>query len=331
MKELSILTSWLDKYPLFHSGDEIDEVRHKVGDIFVPHYLNVHGQDKHLSADMNHLKLENISINTLGYGAGVNINCDPFEKFLLIMLPMTGVMDAKVEEGVVRANQDTAAIINTSDPLSMQWGDRCNQLIIRIDKELIDRTCECLLGYPIKNDVRFSSALDMSTGFEMYQSIIYLLASNPFVSESAKTFPMITKQLEHLLVSSLLLNQKNQYSQELLKPEKIITPQYIRQAEEYMREKATEAITLQDVADNVGISLKTLHNGFQKYRKNSPNKFLKSLRLDLVRKDLIAAKYSNSKTTVTEIALRWGFIHLSHFSESYYEKFGELPSITLKH
>jgi len=64
-EELSKLTSWLDKYPLFHSSDEVDEVRHKVGHIFVPHNLNVLGQEKHLSADMNHLQLENVSVNTL--------------------------------------------------------------------------------------------------------------------------------------------------------------------------------------------------------------------------------------------------------------------------
>jgi AraC-like DNA-binding protein len=329
-KDLSSLTTWLDKYPLFHSGDEVDEVRHKVGNIFVPHNLNVLGQEKHLSADMNHFQLENTSVNTLGYGAGVNITCDPFDKFLLIMLPMTGVMDATVEDGVVNANQGTAALINTSDPLSMKWGDNCNQLIIRINKELIHRTCETLLGHPIKQDVKFSSSLNMSSGFEIYQSIIHLLATNNFVCESAKTFPIITRQLEQLLVSSLLLNQKNQYSQELLQPEKIVTPQYIRRAEEYMRENAAEAITLQDVADNVGISLKTLHNGFQKYRQNSPKNFLKNLRLDLVQKDLIAAKQNNLNITVTQIALRWGFLHLSHFSESYYEKFGEYPSKTLK-
>jgi transcriptional regulator GlxA family with amidase domain len=97
-----------------------------------------------------------------------------------------------------------------------------------------------------------------------------------------------------------------------------------------MRENAAEAITLQDVADNVGISLKTLHNGFQKYRQNSPKNFLKNLRLDLVQKDLIAAKQNDLNITVTQIALRWGFLHLSHFSESYYEKFGEYPSKTLK-
>ena len=97
-----------------------------------------------------------------------------------------------------------------------------------------------------------------------------------------------------------------------------------------MREKASEAITLQDVANNVGISLKTLHNGFQKYRNDTPKNYLKNLRLELVRKDLITAKLEKTNETVTEIALRWGFIHLSHFSESYFNKFGEHPSVTLK-
>lgn len=328
--ELSDLTKWLDQFPLFHSGDEVDEVRQKVGHIFVPHNLNVIGQEQHLSADMNHLNLENTSVNTLKYGAGVKITCDPFDKFLLIMLPMTGVMDAEVENGRVKACHDVAALINTSDPLTMNWGEHCNQLIIRVNKSLIERTCESLLGHPIKEDVKFASALDMSKGHNIYQSVIHMLATNPFLAESAKLYPLITKQLEHLLASSLLLNQQNQYTQQLLKPEKIITPLYIKKAEEYMNEKAGEAITLQDVANNVGISLKTLHNGFQKYRNDTPKNYLKNLRLELVRKDLIAAKLEKTNETVTEIALRWGFIHLSHFSESYFNKFGEHPSATLK-
>jgi transcriptional regulator GlxA family with amidase domain len=57
---------------------------------------------------------------------------------------------------------------------------------------------------------------------------------------------------------------------------------------------------------------------------------LKNLRLDLVKKDLTAARLEKSTVTVTDVALRWGFLHLSHFSESYYTKFGEHPSATLK-
>ena len=126
------------------------------------------------------------------------------------------------------------------------------------------------------------------------------------------------------------MNQKNQHTQELLNPEKIITPQYIKKAEEYMFDKASEPITLQDVANHAGISLKTLHTGFQKYRNDSPKNFLKNLRLDLVKRDLTVARLERTNATVTDVALRWGFLHLSHFSESYYAKFGEYPSTTLK-
>jgi AraC-like DNA-binding protein len=327
---LNFLTGWLDKYPLLRRSDDVDRVRSQVGEVFVPHNLNVVGKDHQFHADLNHLQLEHVSLNTLRYGSGVDIQCDPFETFLLLMLPMTGAMEATVEAGKVLATTTSAAIINPTDPLAMSWSSACNQLIIRINKELIDRTCATLLGHPLKQNVRFASSLDMSSGFEMYQSLIHLLASNPFVSESARNFPIITKQLEQLLVSSLLLNHQNQYSEELRTPEKIVTPQYIRKAEEFMREKASETITLQDVANHVGISLKTLHNGFQKYRNNSPKNFLKNLRLDLVNQDLTTARLEKSTTTVTDVALKWGFLHLSHFSESYYAKFGEHPSETLK-
>ena len=54
--------------------------------------------------------------------------------------------------------------------------------------------------------------------------------------------------------------------------------------------------------------------------------YLKNVRLDLARMDL----KNKNNTTVTEIAMNCGFNHLSKFSIKYKERFGELPSETLR-
>ncbi|WP_431934031.1 helix-turn-helix domain-containing protein [Nonomuraea jabiensis] len=39
---------------------------------------------------------------------------------------------------------------------------------------------------------------------------------------------------------------------------------------------------------------------------------------------------TGSETTVTEVALRWGFTHLSRFASFYRETYGHAPSVTLR-
>lgn len=58
--------------------------------------------------------------------------------------------------------------------------------------------------------------------------------------------------------------------------------------------------------------------------------YLREIRLDRVHAELSTADPSTG-VTVTDIAYRWGFLHLARFAQAYKQKFGELPSATLRH
>ncbi len=76
-------------------------------------------------------------------------------------------------------------------------------------------------------------------------------------------------------------------------------------------------------------SRRTLEYAFREYFGTSPNRFLKALRLNAARNDLLRA--SRKSTTVGEIASGWGFLHMSQFAVDYRRMFGEKPSATLRH
>ena len=55
--------------------------------------------------------------------------------------------------------------------------------------------------------------------------------------------------------------------------------------------------------------------------------YLRNVRLDLAR---LRLSREGSASSVTDIALECGFTHLSKFAKAYKDRFGELPSQTLK-
>lgn len=75
-------------------------------------------------------------------------------------------------------------------------------------------------------------------------------------------------------------------------------------------------------------SRRSLQNGFRQVADTTPVHYLRSLRLNAVRRRLLAT--SAGELAVTEAAGDAGFDHLSHFSARYRALFGELPSQTFR-
>jgi len=75
-------------------------------------------------------------------------------------------------------------------------------------------------------------------------------------------------------------------------------------------------------------SERTLQYAFQNIMGMSPLTFLHRLRLHRARDEL--RKANSGSTTVTDVAMNWGFWHFGDFSRAYRNCFGETPSSTLK-
>lgn len=86
-----------------------------------------------------------------------------------------------------------------------------------------------------------------------------------------------------------------------------------------------QPIYSEQVARKLGLSVRSIHDAVQRYRGMSLHRYLRLRRLWLVRKRLLTGPESVKST-----ALAFGFWHLSDFSKSYRDRFGETPSETLE-
>lgn len=85
-------------------------------------------------------------------------------------------------------------------------------------------------------------------------------------------------------------------------------------------------LDMHDLARRTGFSRRSLERIFHDRVGTTPGRWFRNIRLNGALRDLVAPVSGRS---VTDVAVRWGFRHLSRFSEQYRKTFGELPSQTL--
>lgn len=101
----------------------------------------------------------------------------------------------------------------------------------------------------------------------------------------------------------------------------------VSRAREYLFANVMEPVTVLDLCNTLFVSRRTLQNAFQQVLGIGPNAWLKIIRLNAVRRELISP-YS-TQTTVKDAAMQWGFWHLGQFAKDYQRLFNEKPSETL--
>ena len=101
----------------------------------------------------------------------------------------------------------------------------------------------------------------------------------------------------------------------------------VRRAEEYALSHTNDPTYVGALCRAVGVSERTLEYAFTSIMGLSPMAYLIRLRLHRVREVLLAE--TPGSTTVSAVALGWGFWHFGEFSRAYKRCFGERPSDTL--
>jgi AraC-like DNA-binding protein len=101
----------------------------------------------------------------------------------------------------------------------------------------------------------------------------------------------------------------------------------VRLAEEMMRAHSDEPLSVLDLANALGVSLRSLQLAFAEVHGGlTPRAVLYRIRLEKARARLLAA---GEDSQVTTIAHNSGFSHLSRFAQAYARTYGERPSETL--
>lgn len=317
----------LGEHLLFHTK-ELEEARDRIAAMYTRHRLDFLGRHRQLNTYFYHAPLLRSAVNCLGYGSDVVIDPGDLQNFFLIQTPVRGMTHAVCGDQAIHSDPEMSSILSPGVATRMKWHANCWQVQVQLDRSLVEQHLANTLERPLREPLLFRLGMDMRdpAGLAWWNTVRYV-AEQAYLVAGLPHASAALRQLEELLVSSLLHLQPHNYSDLLRRREPCIAPRHVKRAEEYIADRYNENITIESLAAHCGVSPRTLYRGFQEFRHVSPMQHLKTIRLDMVNRMLRLADISDS---VTRIALDAGFRQLGRFAVEYRRRFGESPSDTLK-
>ncbi len=317
----------LKEHNLFRTT-HLDEARSEVARVFCPHSLTTTNREEKLKTVHNRITLGDVTLNYLDYGAEVRITPGELNSFYLVQIPLNGRAEISCGKEMILSDVNMASIPNPLEKLDMVWHSGNPQLMVYINRATLEKRLEDLIGREIHVPVRFELGMDLTTqNAKSWRNLIDTLVSD-VDHEGLTMHAGIRNQFQDLIITGLLLSQKHNYSESIGTSIEPITSRSVRLAMAACEANPQDPLTVTDMAHFAGVSIRSLQDGFKKYVGMSPTDYLRNVRLNRVREELLTERSFDS--SIADIAFRWGFTHLGRFAKLYHERFGELPSETIR-
>jgi transcriptional regulator GlxA family with amidase domain len=104
-------------------------------------------------------------------------------------------------------------------------------------------------------------------------------------------------------------------------------PWYVRRARAYMHDHLADLHSITEVACSVGITPRTLQNGFRQVFNMTPAEYMRDIRIQALHTALLNADPTQS---VTELMQNVGIVNFGRYAQYYRRKIGVTPSTTLR-
>lgn len=273
--------------------------------------------------------IRDVTLGYLEYGAPVVLDVHELTEDYLVIVPATGTSTITNRGVTVDASPVVAAVPTPGTPMTLSCDADAAHLVVRIARSALQVHLSRLIGRTPSQPLDFDLRFDISSGSaSRWNFAVQMLHAELFEPDSLLLQGVGQGQLEEFVMSSLLYSLNSNYTDQLSSRSEP-AHRAIRAACDYIDRNLADPITVEDIARAGGVSVRTIQNLFAQQLGQSPTNYLRNERLERARSDLADAP-SDSRLTVTDVALRWGFSHLGRFATTYRKRFGESPSETLR-
>jgi AraC-like DNA-binding protein len=150
-----------------------------------------------------------------------------------------------------------------------------------------------------------------------------------FTDLAADTYPLLADGAARMLVATALaVFPNNSLADPTIEDRHDARPVALRRAIAFIDDNAHRAITAADIAAAAFVTIRTIQLAFRTHLDTTPMAYLRRVRLEAVHRALRAA--DPATTSISAVAMRWGFGNQSRFAATYRAAYGVTPTRTLR-
>lgn len=310
---------------------DLDEVHMHMTEMLCEHQLELEGGLPPILFRHNQTLLSKLSLNATDYGnpfGSVVVTVPPMDSIYLVQFSLEGVAQISHGDASFELRSGQMCVLGPGTQVRQRFAPGYKHFTVKVPRSDLETVLAEEFGYA-PGRIHFSPEpvrLDGEAGAlaRLIRTICDEIDAGVSTYTHMRTCAAVEDTLKRMLLATIPHNHSDIYNES----PSLIAPYYVRRVEGYIQANATEAISLSDMIAASGVSARSLHAGFRRYRNTTPMRYLKNYRLGLANEKLKSTQ--DGSISVTEIALGCGFTHLSKFSRDYRERYGELPSTALK-
>jgi AraC-like DNA-binding protein len=315
------------RLPLLEASDAEGAHEH-IAKVYIPHRLVPHDKPS-LGFKMAYFETPRLTFGHVTYGADSELLCPAMETHYHLNLTLAG--HTRVQQGgrqSVTAGRTVGGAFNPSDSYKVRWSPDAVQYGLKLPSWALDEQIALLLGRPAA-PVHFELTFDLSgeRGHGLLGAVTHLRNQYASMSTSGIAARALVSQLESYVLTQVLLTARHNHSKALFEDPPNPGRKHVQEAVRLLEDRAAEPWTIEELARAVCIGARALQIGFRKEMGMTPMEYLREVRLRRTREELMN---SAAPVQVSDVATRWGFYHFGRFSQLYRERFGMLPSDTLR-
>jgi len=272
-------------------------------------------------AHLNHRKFASLDLCRISYGSSVRVVSDALEDIFHLQVLLRGDCLWRGPNGVHHLVPGELLLINPDDPVDLTYSHDCEKFILKVPSRLLEQICQEQRWLYPGEGIRF---LQQRYALDQLQAFVPLLATICTEAEDGAALARVQEHYAHIVASKMLTLMRNNVRREHL----ACSSSTFERLLDYITCNLQQDISVQSLADQAQLSVRSLYALFEKHMCTTPQRFIREQKL--LRIQACLADPSCNVRSVTELALDYGFVHLGRFAEQYRRQFAELPSDTLK-
>jgi AraC-like DNA-binding protein len=277
-----------------------------------------------LDMQISAVTLPLVSLGYLDLGADIQLRGVGEASLYHVATLRAGRLVNTLDDGTEHLNEANSAALWTPGMGAVATMSDYSGVSVAVTEPVLRHQLEAMLDRSINARIVFEPYLRDRTWTEL----VGVLANAALTPDSGLlSHPMVTDNLQQLLIEALLLAAPHNYSDALTQDARTSSA-VVKRAIEAMHDAPQTPWSTVSLARESAVSRRSLQKAFAAEGYPPPMAYLRQLKLRRVHDELLRSEPGS--ITVTAVARRWGFIHGGRFASQYRELFGQNPSQTLQ-